>query len=186
VVKRARSLASAAASRRLAAALMLGAVWAAAPQASGAAPHPPTPPPHLALSPDLWATVDICNTAAHPRIMGVRASMPGTGHRKERLAMRFRAQFQQADGQWADLPSASSGYRDLGSSRFRVRESGWSFSFLPAPGGQHSVLRGMVDFQWRRHDGRVRYQTQLATTPGHPSGTQGDPPNYSTDTCTLP
>jgi hypothetical protein len=99
--------------------------------------------------------------------------------------MRFQAQFQQADGQWADLPGASSGFRDLGSAGFRVRESGWNFTFLPMPGGQHSTLRGLVEFQWRRHNGRVRYETRLPTTAGHPSGTQGDPPNYSSDACTL-
>ena len=46
-------------------------------------------------SPDLWATVNICDTLRHPDQMGVRASMPGDGTH-ERMFMRFRAQFLNA------------------------------------------------------------------------------------------
>ncbi|HEV3229835.1 MAG TPA: hypothetical protein VGY97_10195 [Solirubrobacteraceae bacterium] len=189
VVGRARSVARAAVAAGVAGILVAGASPAWTSEARAASPHPPpappAPPARLALSSDLWATVDVCNTPAHPRILGIRASMPGTGHRRERLAMRFQAQFQQADGTWADLPAASSGFRVLGSAGFKVRESGWNFNFLPTPGGQRSMLRGLVVFQWRRHNGHVRYQTQLATTAGHPTGAQGDPPNYSADICAL-
>ena len=38
---------------------------------------------------DLWATVNVCDTAAHPDEVGIRASMPG-GKRGTRLQMRFR------------------------------------------------------------------------------------------------
>jgi hypothetical protein len=167
------------------------AMWACASPAVAAGLHPvpppALPPPELAQSKDLWATVDICNTASHPHILGLRASIPGTGHRKQRLAIRFRAQFQQPDGQWTDLPGADSGFHDVGSAIFRARQSGWSFDFLGTQGGTHSVLRGLVDFQWRRRkNGPARYQTQLTTTAGHPSGSQGDPPNFSADTCTMP
>src|ERR1700761_2564183 len=50
-----------------------------------------SPPPK-----DLWATVDICDTVAHPDQMGVIASMPGDGKRRQRMYMRFRAQFYDA------------------------------------------------------------------------------------------
>ena len=33
---------------------------------------------------DLWATVNVCDTKAHPNMMGVRARMPGDGtHRRD-------------------------------------------------------------------------------------------------------
>ena len=41
---------------------------------------------------DLWATVNVCDTAVHDNMMGVRASMPGDGgHTK--MYMRFVAQY---------------------------------------------------------------------------------------------
>ena len=30
-------------------------------------------------SPLLWATINVCDTAAHPNTIGIRGSMPGTG-----------------------------------------------------------------------------------------------------------
>jgi hypothetical protein len=163
--------------------------WFSPALAAGLSPAPPPslPPVQLAQSKDLWATVDICNTGSHPRVLGLRASIPGTGHRKQRLAIRFLAQFQQPDGQWINLPGADSGFHDVGSAIFRARQSGWNFDFLGTQGGTHSVLRGLVDFQWRRRkNGPARYETYLSTTAGHPTGSQGDPPNYSAETCTMP
>ena len=46
--------------------------------------------PAQAGHPDLWATVNVCDTAAFPDAMGVRASMPGNGTR-QRMYMRFNA-----------------------------------------------------------------------------------------------
>ena len=48
---------------------------------------------------DLWATVNICDTAKHPDAIGIRASMPGTP-KHARLAMRFRVQYRTDSGAW--------------------------------------------------------------------------------------
>jgi hypothetical protein len=133
----------------------------------------------------LWATVDVCNTAAHPHVLGLRASMPGTGHRKHRMLMRFRAQFLDAAGHWTDLPDADSGFQKVGSGIFRARRSGWTFMFAHGQNAGHSLLRGLVDFKWIRRDGKIVHTAQLPTTDGHPTGKQGDPRNYSAATCSL-
>jgi len=166
----------------IAAAWWTGATWAAPPPAG---PAPAAPPPKLATSKDLWGTVDICNTQAHPHVLGIRASIPGTGHRRQRMYMRFRAQFLQPDGQWVDVPGADSGARAVGSAIYRARQSGWSFTLQPSPGTSPEQLRGEVEFEWHRSNGHLLYRTQLFSTAGHPTGAAGDPPNYSAATCTM-
>jgi len=173
----------------VAAALATGAAlgepaWSA-PAAPPAGSQPAAPPPKLAQSKDLWATVDICNTQAHPHVLGIRASIPGTGHRRQRMFMRFRAQFLDASGQWTDVPGADSGARSVGSAIYRARQSGWSFMLQPAGGAPPEQLRGEVDFEWLARNRHVLYRTQLFSTAGHPTGADGDPPNYNAATCTM-
>jgi hypothetical protein len=67
---------------------LLAAAAAAAPTAASA--RVPAPPP-------VWATVNVCDTAAHPNQMGVRGSMPGLA-RRSRMYLRFRVQFRNTDG----------------------------------------------------------------------------------------
>src|SRR5918911_252837 len=43
-------------------------------------------------TPELWATVNICDTAKNPDTMGIRAGMPGNGT-DQRLWMRFTAEY---------------------------------------------------------------------------------------------
>src|SRR4051794_39987188 len=40
-----------------------------------------------------WATVNVCDTSAHPDTIGVRGSMPGTGSAKDDLYMRIQVQY---------------------------------------------------------------------------------------------
>ena len=50
----------------------------------------------------LWATINVCDTAKHPDTIGIRASMPGSGTKGERMYMRFQVQyFQRVGQQWA-------------------------------------------------------------------------------------
>src|SRR3954470_21385509 len=86
-----------------------------------------------------WATINVCDTAAHPDTIGVRASMAGTGAAGERLFARFVVQWQRpADGRWQDLgPGADSGFVALGAARRGVRrESGRNFTVMPPPAGR--------------------------------------------------
>src|SRR3954447_5272189 len=130
---------------------------------------------------NLWATVNVCDTATHPDAIGVRASMPGTP-RAARLAMRFRVQFRSASGGWRYVQGADSGWRPLGRAHGNAVESGWSFSFAHPQGAV--TLRGIVRFRWRRGDVLPR-QAELATEAGHRSSAGADPPGYSAATCVL-
>jgi hypothetical protein len=146
------------------------------------------PPPK-----DLWATVNICDTAAHPDQMGVRASMPGNGTR-QRMYMRFHAQFYNANKKrWFNVKgNGSSTWIHLGNARPSARQGGYTFSFAPPTSGGAFVLRGVVDFQWRvkRHNksGRKRIvvlRTLHANTKGEHPSDGADPLGYSSGTCEI-
>ena len=102
--------------------------------------------PASAADVDLWATVNVCDTAAHPDEIGIRASMPG-GKPRGRLQMRFRVQYRDvADGRWRAVRDADSGWRRIGKGR-KARESGWSFEVA---GEGQRILRGVVLYRWMR------------------------------------
>ena len=147
------------------------------------------PPPAAAASGGesrhLWATVNVCDTEAHPDAIGIRASMPGSG-RRETLLMRFRVQYlDAADGEWRFVAAgADSGLREVGVTRTRRVESGHNFEFKPPAGGERHVLRGHVTFVWRRGTKVTRQATEV-TERGHRSSRGADPPGYSAATCRI-
>src|SRR4051812_24300134 len=81
----------------------------------------------LSKSRHLWVTVNICDTAKHPDTLGIRASMPGTGRKKERMYMRFTAEYQAVDGTWKAFSGdgPDSGWQPVGPARYKARQSGW-------------------------------------------------------------
>jgi hypothetical protein len=142
---------------------------------------------------NLWATVNICDTVAHPNQMGVRASMPGN-HTRQRMFMRFHAQFYNATTKkWADVKgNGVSAWQRLGSARVKARQAGYTFSFTQPPAGSPFVLRGVVDFQWREKrrtkSGTRRMvvvRTLHANTKGEHPADGADPPKYSSGTCEI-
>lgn len=136
-------------------------------------------------SPDLWATVNVCDTPGQPNVIGIRASMPGL-RRRTTMSMRFRVQFlDERDGRWHRIAKgADSRWRRVGRSRRRVMESGWSFTFLaPRPGAEHT-LRGQVIFRWRRGKRVVRRIAKL-TEAGHKSTRGAEPPDFSAAVCKI-
>jgi hypothetical protein len=146
------------------------------------------PPPK-----DLWATVNICDTVAHPDQMGVRASMPGNGTR-ERMWMRFHAQFYNSQSKkWFDVKGGVSGWQAVGSARVKVQQAGFTFMFNPPDPGQPAyVLRGVVDFQWRAkrrtrsgHLRTVIVRTLHANTKGDHPADGADPAGYSSGICEI-
>lgn len=174
----------------LAAGLLL--LLAAAP-AHGAAAKPKAPTP--VTSRHLWATVDVCNTKALPRVVGIRASIPGTGLPNEEMFMRFEVEYQ-AGSAWKMIPKADTGFRDVGSAIYKARQAGQYFTIplappgsAPAPGAPAAstqfVLRGRVMFQWRRRGHAVLRATRT-TTAGHLSTAGADPAGYSAAACALP
>ena len=131
---------------------------------------------------NLWATVNICDTEAHPSMMGVRARMPGDGTH-ERMYMRFTAQYR-GDERWRTVAGrGTSRWLFVGSARFRFQEIGYTFKFTPPEEGRRYVLRGLVQFQWRK-DGKVVHRTHLYTQRGHAS-TGADPKGYSAKYCRI-
>lgn len=134
---------------------------------------------------ELWATVNICDTERNPNVLGVRASMPGNGTRQT-MWMRFRASyFDRATESWRDVGgSARSPWIKLGDARYRSRQAGRKFKIEPpAPTTSH-VVRGLVEYQWRRGRKVVRRRKQK-TLSGHPSGRHGDPRGHSAGTCEI-
>jgi hypothetical protein len=134
----------------------------------------------------LWATINVCDTAKHPDTIGIRASMPGSGKRGERMYMRFQVQyFKPSTREWArGDATADSDFRPVGAARYTRRESGWNFAITPPPPGQSYRLRGVVTFEWRKGDKVVRRATKR-TRSGHRGTTGADPAGYSAAECQI-
>jgi hypothetical protein len=152
--------------------------------------------PAQAGHPDLWATVNICDTEAFPNAMGVRASMPGNGTR-QRMYMRFRAAFyDRGRDAWHPVTGVGrSPWILAGNARFRARRAGWTFQFDPPAPGTDFIVRGVVEFQWReRRKPKVKgakarevvVDTAHANTRhGVPNVGEGDPPGTSEGLCVI-
>ncbi len=134
----------------------------------------------------LWATVNICDTDRYPDRMGVRASMPGSGKRRERMYMRFRMQyFSTTENVWKNFTSSAfdSRWQRVGSGRYKARQSGWTFPRLKLRPDQSYELRGVVRFEWRRGR-RVVRKAVKSTRRGHRTAV-ADPKGFSATTCRV-
>jgi len=151
--------------------------------------------PAQAARPDLWATVNVCDTAAFPDAMGVRASMPGNGTR-QRMYVRFNASwFDRASETWHPVRgNGRSRWIYLGRARYRARQSGWTFRFSPPRPGADFVVRGVVQFQWRKRTRRRRGRgarevvvdrARAKTRHGVAGVPAGDPPGTSEGLCVI-
>jgi hypothetical protein len=138
-----------------------------------------TAAPASAAGADLWATVNVCDTDAHPDEIGIRASMPGG--KGARLLMRFRVQYRDlADGRWKAVRDADSGWRRIGKGR-KAQESGWGFEVA---GEGQRILRGVVSYRWKRR-GRPPRSARRVTEGGHLSTVGADPEDFSAATCRI-
>jgi hypothetical protein len=133
---------------------------------------------------NLWATVNVCDTPKSPNEMGIRARMPGDGTSR-RMFMRFTAQYRTG-GKWKVVSGARSRWLPVGSARESWREFGYTFSIgAPKPGTSY-VLRGLVQFEWRKKGTRkVERRSHRFTERGHPTGRDGEPRNYSAARCRI-
>jgi hypothetical protein len=135
----------------------------------------------------LWATVNVCDTVGHPDSIGIRGSMPGSGDRAEDMFMRFQVQYYTAsDGSWHNLgEDADSGFVEVGSARYRTRQSGQTFTITPPrPGSGPYLMRGVVTFEWRQ-DREVVRRARKRTTADHPGTKGSDPPGFTAATCSI-
>jgi hypothetical protein len=132
---------------------------------------------------DLWATVNVCDTPRHPNRLGVRARMPGDGTR-HRMYMRFTAQFRSGSS-WKAIRGGRSSWLYVGSALFRWKEAGFTFRLSAPRRGASYLTRGVVEFQWRRRNGRVVHRGRRLTEAGHPGTRNADPRRYSAATCRI-
>lgn len=161
----------------LAAVCACAAVLTAAPAPTGAAPRPR----------DLWATVNVCDTAAHPNALGVRARMPGDARlRRAQMQLRIRVHwFSEEEGIWHNVGGTGiSPWLRLGSARVRHREVGYTFQFDPPAAGGRFVLRGVVEYRWRVR-GRTVRRARANTKGGFESTAGADPPGFSSGLCEI-
>jgi hypothetical protein len=138
------------------------------------------------VAPEVWATVNVCDTLAHPNQMGVRGSMTGL-QRNSRMYMRFRVQFQNKNQVWRTIkssPLSDSRWVRVANGRRGIYDAGWSFEFKPPASGGAHVLRGVVLFEWRRA-GRVVQHRRAYTEAGHPGTAGAEPPDFSAATCEI-
>ena len=131
-------------------------------------------------SPDLWATVNTCNTRRYRDAIGIRGQMPSLGF-KASLVMRVGVDY---------LASLKIGFKavphvsetvSLGTSRVGLEQGGVRFKFSPGSG----YLQGSVTFEWklgRRVIGRVT----MKTSADHRGADFGDPPRFSAALCYIP
>lgn len=127
---------------RRSALLGLLALAAVAPASAGAAP-----------SPDLWATVNACDSPRFPDRVGIRASMPGDGTGK-RMYARFRLQHYSAQSGWRPVAGGRSPELLLGSAR-RDRQGGYTFQVSPPALGRTFLMRGVADLEWQKKAYRI-------------------------------
>jgi hypothetical protein len=138
---------------------------------------PAAPAAALPAPDDLWATVNVCDSARHANEVGVRASMPA---RPRGAARRMRFRLQWRDGErWRYVDGADSGWRTL---TRRAVESGWTFEV--APRRRPITFRGVVRYRWVV-DGVVVRRAREVTESGHRSTAGADPTSYSAASCSI-
>lgn len=142
--------------------------------------------PSIYKSKLLWATVNVCDTVDKPNAVGFRASMPGSGIKKERMYVRFQVQYWKAsDNRWHNIGSAGdSGFKYVGSAKYKVRETGRTFVLAAPKEGQVFIVRGAVTFEWRRN-GEVVRRARKRTRSKHPNTRGSDPKGYSAAKCEI-
>jgi hypothetical protein len=135
-------------------------------------------------SPQLWATIDVCDPSDQPNTVGVRGSMPGDDHSKDHMYMSFRLQYINATTkQWVDLSKTTPAFIAVGAAK-AARQGGSSFELKPVTGQPAFTMRGVVSFQWRRGS-TVEYTVSRPTTAGHTSLTGADPVGFTAATCMI-
>ena len=148
-------------SRRLITVLAVATLAAIAPGAAAAA---------TTKHPNLWATVNLCDTPSRPGAVGIRVSIP---REKGAPAQWAHIRLQWFDGSrraWRRVKSGGdAGWARIGIGT-RLVEGGTTFTFPPPKAGSRIVLRGIVDVEWR--DGTdVVDRAHLRTTAGHKDAT---------------
>jgi hypothetical protein len=151
---------------------------------------PPAPPTkaeiHAAVtrakrSRQLWATVNICDTAGHPNVLGIRGELPALGF-ATKMSMLVQVDYYVApDGRFEPDTSIPPVRVPLGSKAESTGlwQDGIKFAFTPP-----AVLSGTVTFRWKLGKKVIGTVTKL-TAHGVKGVAHSDPPHYSTAACTI-
>ncbi len=127
-------------------------------------------------SPNLWATVNICNTVRYPDVIGIRGQMPSLGFTTT-LYMRFQVDYYSIkDHRFEPDPGVGKLIR-LGRGTHGSHQTGVAFRIRPP-----AILSGTVTFEYRRA-GRLLGRAVRQTTHGERHVDFADPRGYSTATC---
>jgi len=163
---------------------VFAAALSVAPLSAGAAKKPKKPAVPKLGSSQLWATIDVCNTATHPDTIGIRGSMPGTGDKHETMFMAFIVEYQSSSGSWHTFKSGGqSKYVSVGDASPATRQAGQNFELDPKFSSTQQ-LRGVVLFQWRLN-GKVITSTVRSTSSGHSPAAGADPTGFSASYCMI-
>ncbi len=119
-----------------------------------------------------WATMNVCTSAR----VGIRAASPSGGAAADIVSARFRLQYTDPAGRWADVPNGMSPWMRLGPAN-RSYQGGYTFQFSDVKG---RTFRGLAEFEWRR-DGRVQRRATRFTSPGRRVAS-----GASSSVCVLP
>jgi hypothetical protein len=135
---------------------------------------------HLGHSPDLWATVNVCNTQHHPNVLGIRGQMPALGFSSQ-LSMTIRVDYwNTGQKRFKSDPNVPPQTVAIGTLRFGAHQGGTTIKFSPHAGR----LQGTITFQWKRA-GKVIGHLTRTTTGGHKHVDGADPAGHSAATCQI-
>jgi hypothetical protein len=130
-------------------------------------------------SKSLWATVNICDTHRHPRMIGIRGQVPALGFPAS-ISIKIGVEFwSKTTKRFTPDPDATKLIR-LTSVSNGIHQRGVMFQFARHTGR----LRGTATFAWKR-SGKVVGSIQRVTTPSHRDADFGDPAGFSAGTCTI-
>jgi hypothetical protein len=173
----------------LARALIAGALVLGIAAAPGSARQRQTSPTRAQIaravsqaerSSSVWATINICNSARYPNVMGIRGQMPTLGF-PARLRMVFQVDYWQYPNNGFRLLPGVRTPVDLGQRSRGRYQAGVRFQFQPHAG----LLRGRVRYQWqfgRRIIGHLDRVTRI----NHAAADYADPRGFSDWKCVIP
>jgi hypothetical protein len=164
------------------------ALTPAAALASGGVKHAPTARPTRAQiraavarakhSPNLWATINICDTNRYRRTIGIRGQMPALGF-ATRMSMQFEIEYWSTTDQRYEPDPNAIAQINLRRHAYGLQQGGVAFAFAPP-----QRLRALVTFEWKLGT-RVVAQLTRQTTGGHRGVDFSDPTGYSASSCSI-
>ncbi len=160
--------------------LTLGSLSLLAVAAAAAAPTPAQIRQAIKTaesSKELWATVNICDTAKNPNKIGIRAEIPSLGFTTQ-MYMTFEVGYRSAPHKAFKLLRSSRHREYIGSASTKLLQGGRTYGFVPP-----EVLDGTVTFEWW-YQGKLIGSTTRTTTRGHHADA-ADPQGYSAKMCRI-